>query len=103
MTLGAVLPAMLELTSNPKLTPTLTLTLTLTPTLTLTQVLPALLELTSNPKRDAQSVAAEVMAGLVRGAGRWPLSGQRALWDALREPLRLTLRACSVQVRGCCG
>lgn len=62
--------------------------------------LPAVLKLAADTKRDSQAVAAEAMAGLVRGAGRWPLSEQAALWGQLREPLRATLRACPVQSIG---
>ena len=37
--------------------------------------------------RDSQAVAAEAFAGLVRGAGRWPLSAQQKLWASLSPPL----------------
>ena len=59
--------------------------------------LPELLKLMADPKRDVQACAAEVLAGLVRGAGDWPLSHQQALWAELREPLGKTLRACSIE------
>ena len=50
--------------------------------------------------RDAQAVAAETVAGLVRGAARWPLSQQRELWATIGPELRKALRACSVQSLG---
>lgn len=68
---------------------------TLLPTL-----LPPLLALMQQPRRDAQAVAAEALSGLVRGAGRWTLSEQRSLWEAVTPALRAALRACSVQSLG---
>ena len=50
-----------------------------------------------DPKRDAQACAAELLAGLVRGAGHWPLSHQKALWASLKELLAKALRSCSVE------
>ena len=40
-------------------------------------------------------VAAEAFAGLVRGAGSWPLSAQRGLWESLGAPLRALGRSSS--------
>ena len=45
-------------------------------------LLPALQRVADN-SRDNQAVAAEAFAGLVRGAGRWPLGAQQALWASL--------------------
>ena len=42
-------------------------------------------------KRDAQAAACECLAGLVRGAGGWPLSAQKDLWAALAAPLSTAL------------
>lgn len=63
-------------------------------------LLPPLLDLMKSSARDAQAVATEALAGLVRGAGHWPLSEQRRLWEAVCPALRAALRACSVQSLG---
>jgi len=63
-------------------------------------LLPPLFDLMKNSARDAQAVATEALAGLVRGAGHWPLSEQQRLWDAVCPALRTALRACSVQSLG---
>lgn len=63
-------------------------------------LLPAILDTSTEQRRDSQAVSAEALAGLVRGAGRWKLSEQRSLWEAVTPPLRSALRACSVQSLG---
>ena len=64
-------------------------------------LLPPLLELGATAgKRDVQATAAEAVAGLVRGAGVWPLPLQQQLWRALGAPLASALRACSVEGLG---
>lgn len=66
----------------------------------LPSLLPVILEHAAEQRRDSQAVAAESLAGLLRGSGHWPLSEQRQLWEAVGPPLRATLRACSVQSLG---
>lgn len=63
----------------------------------LRSLLPPLRRLMPQPGRDTQAAAAEVLGGLVRGAGCWGLSSQQELWRALDEPLGTALRACSVE------
>ena len=73
----------------------------LPPSALLSVLLPPLLTLTGTAgKRDVQATAAEAIAGLVRGAGVWPLAEQQRLWEALAAPLAAALRTCSVESLG---
>ena len=69
------------------------------------KMLPALLPhlqklMGESASRDAQAVASETCAGLVRGAARWKLSEQRKLWADLGPSLKAALRNASVQSLG---
>ena len=56
-------------------------------------LLPALQKrMADSASRDAQAVAAEMTAGLVRGSSRWALSEQKELWAAIGPSLRSALR-----------